>query len=105
MARMAMASPQQELINAAGGSLLTQGTLKLSSGEVTNNGVWQGQSVLLNAQTLTNNGAIQSADALQLTLANNLTSAAAAKLLPLVTRRYRRFLWLTPGNGRRKILR
>ena len=66
MARMAMASPQQELINAAGGSLLTQG-----------------QSVLLNAQTLTNNGAIQSADALQLTLANNLTSAAGSKITAL----------------------
>lgn len=48
MARMAMASPQQELINAAGGSLLTQGTLKLTSGDVTNNGTWQGQSILLN---------------------------------------------------------
>lgn len=80
MARMAMASPQQELINAAGGSLLTQGALKLTSGDVTNNGTWQGQSVLLSAQTLTNNGAIQSADALQLTLANNLTSAAGSKI-------------------------
>ncbi|MGS0638793.1 hemagglutinin repeat-containing protein [Citrobacter sp. VF227] len=83
MARMAMASPQQELINAAGGSLLTQGALKLTSGEVTNNGVWQGQSVLLNAQTLINNGAIQSADALQLTLASNLTSAAGSKITTL----------------------
>ncbi|EHJ0335960.1 filamentous hemagglutinin N-terminal domain-containing protein [Salmonella enterica] len=80
MARMAMASPLQELINAAGGSLLTQGSLKLTSGDVTNNGTWQGQSVLLSAQTLTNNGAIQSADALQLTLANNLTSAAGSKI-------------------------
>ena len=83
MARMAMASPQQELINAAGGSLLTQGTLKLTSGDVTNNGTWQGQSILLNAQTLTNNGAIHSADALQLTLANNLTSAAGSKITAL----------------------
>ncbi|EJB1425277.1 filamentous hemagglutinin N-terminal domain-containing protein, partial [Salmonella enterica] len=83
MARMAMASPQQELINAAGGSLLTQGALKISSGEVTNNGVWQGQSVLLSAQTLTNSGAIQSADALQLTLVNNLTSAAGSKITAL----------------------
>lgn len=83
MARMAMASPQQELINAAGGSLLTQGALKLTSGDVTNNGTWQGQSVLLSAQTLTNNGAIQSADALQLTLANNLTSAVGSKITAL----------------------
>ncbi|HEF0122193.1 TPA: hemagglutinin repeat-containing protein [Citrobacter youngae] len=83
MARMAMASPQQELINAAGGSLLTQGTLKLTSGDVTNNGTWQGQSILLNAQTLTNNGAIHSADALQLTLANNLTSTAGSKITAL----------------------
>lgn len=42
-----------------------------------------GQSVLLSAQTLTNNGAIQSADALQLTLANNLTSAAGSKITAL----------------------
>ncbi|WP_233611380.1 hemagglutinin repeat-containing protein [Citrobacter sp. FDAARGOS_156] len=83
MARMAMASPQQELINAAGGSLLTQGTLKLTSGDVTNNGTWQGQSILLNAQALTNNGAIHSADALQLTLANNLTSTAGSKITAL----------------------
>ncbi|WP_233612822.1 hemagglutinin repeat-containing protein [Citrobacter sp. FDAARGOS_156] len=83
MARMAMASPQQELINAAGGSLLTQGTLKLTSGDVTNNGTWQGQSILLNAQALTNNGAIHSADALQLTLANNLTSAVGSKITAL----------------------
>ncbi|ENM0556588.1 hemagglutinin repeat-containing protein [Salmonella enterica] len=83
MARMAMSLPQQELINAAGGSLLTQGSLKLTSGDVTNNGTWQGQSVLLSAQTLTNNGAIQSADALQLTLANNLTSAADSKITAL----------------------
>ncbi|RKR54241.1 filamentous hemagglutinin [Yokenella regensburgei] len=83
MARMAMASPQRELINAAGGSLLTQGALKVTSGEVNNAGAWQGQSILLNAQSLANSGAIQSADALQLTLAKQLTSASGSKITAL----------------------
>jgi filamentous hemagglutinin len=83
MARMAMASPQRELINAAGGSLLTQGALKVTSGEVNNAGAWQGQSILLNAQSLANSGAIQSADLLQLTLAKQLTSASGSKITAL----------------------
>lgn len=83
MARMAMTTPSQELINGSGGSLLTQGTLKVTSGDVTNAGTWQGQSVLLSAQSLTNYGAIQSADVLQLILANNLTSGAGSKITAL----------------------
>lgn len=80
MARMLMAAPQQELINGANGALLTQGTLKIVSGAVTNAGSWQGQNVLLNAQSLTNSGAVQSADALQMTLANTLNSTTGSKI-------------------------
>lgn len=80
MARMLMAAPQQELINGANGALLTQGTLKIVSGAVTNAGSWQGQNVLLNAQSLTNSGAVQSADALQITLANTLNSTTGSKI-------------------------
>ncbi|WP_324723283.1 hemagglutinin repeat-containing protein [Lelliottia sp. JS-SCA-14] len=83
MARMAMAAPQLELINGASGALLTQGTLNITSGTVTNNGSWQGQNILLDAQSLTNNGAVQSADALQMTLANNLTNSAGSKITAL----------------------
>ncbi|MRS92009.1 filamentous hemagglutinin N-terminal domain-containing protein, partial [Enterobacteriaceae bacterium RIT714] len=83
MARLAMAAPQLELINGATGALLTQGTLTLTSGTVTNAGSWQGQNILLNAQSLTNSGAVQSADALQMTLANNLTSSAGSKITAL----------------------
>ncbi|MCW2460725.1 UNVERIFIED_ORG: filamentous hemagglutinin [Enterobacter sp. JUb101] len=85
MARMAMAAPQQELINGASGALLTQGTLNITSGAVTNAGSWQGKNILLNAQSLTNSGAVQSADALQMTLANTLTSSAGSKITAMGT--------------------
>lgn len=83
MARMAMAAPQQELINGAGGKLLTQGTLTIASGAVTNAGSWQAQNILLNARSLTNSGAVQSADALQMTLADTLTGTAGSKITAL----------------------
>ncbi|MCU6162915.1 hemagglutinin repeat-containing protein [Enterobacter bugandensis] len=83
MARMAMAAPQQELINGAGGKLLTQGTLTITSGAVTNAGSWQAQNILLNARSLTNRGAVQSADALQMTLADTLTGTAGSKITAL----------------------
>ncbi|MGX5100950.1 hemagglutinin repeat-containing protein [Enterobacter cloacae] len=83
MARMAMAAPQQKLINGAGGKLLTQGTLTITSGAVTNAGSWQAQNILLNAQSLTNSGAVQSADALQMTLADTLTGTAGSKITAL----------------------
>ncbi|MGO3908936.1 hemagglutinin repeat-containing protein [Huaxiibacter chinensis] len=85
MARMAMAVPQQELINGAGGKLLTQGTLAVTSGTVTNSGSWQGQNILLNARSLVNSGAVQSADALQMILADTLTSGVDSKITALGT--------------------
>lgn len=83
MARMAMAAPQQELINGAGGKLLTQGTLTIASGAVTNAGSWQAQNILLNARSLNNSGAVQSADALQMTLADTLTGTAGSRIAAL----------------------
>ncbi|MCV3773420.1 hemagglutinin repeat-containing protein [Enterobacter sp. RD4-1-1] len=85
MARMAMAAPQQELINGAGGKLLTQGTLTIASGAVTNAGSWQAQNILLNARSLTNSGAVQSADGLQMTLADTLTGITGSKITALGT--------------------
>ncbi|MHA1007609.1 contact-dependent inhibition toxin CdiA [Enterobacter roggenkampii] len=83
MARMAMAAPQQELINGAGGKLLTQGALTIASGAVTNAGSWQAQNILLNARSLTNSGAVQSADALQMTLTDTLTGTAGSRITAL----------------------
>lgn len=83
MARMAMAAPQQELINGAGGKLLTQGALTIASGAVTNAGSWQAQNILLNARSLTNSGAVQSADALQMTLADTLNGTAGSRITAL----------------------
>ncbi|WP_262790076.1 contact-dependent inhibition toxin CdiA [Enterobacter quasiroggenkampii] len=83
MARMAMAAPQQELINGAGGKLLTQGALTIASGAVTNAGSWQAQNILLNARSLNNSGAVQSADALQMTLADTLTGTTGSRITAL----------------------
>ncbi|MGC1028853.1 hemagglutinin repeat-containing protein [Pantoea agglomerans] len=76
----ALAAPSRQLINNQGGSLLTQGTLNINGGDVVNNGSWQGQQILLNARQLNNNGAIQSADALQLILADRLDAGAGSKI-------------------------
>lgn len=76
----ALAAPARQLINNQGGSLLTQGTLNINGDDVVNNGSWQGQQILLNARQLTNNGAIQSADALQLILADRLDAGAGSKI-------------------------
>lgn len=75
-----LAAPSRQLINNQDGSLLTQGTLNINGGDVVNNGNWQGQQILLNARQLTNNGAIQSADALQLILADRLDAGAGSKI-------------------------
>ncbi|WNJ81569.1 hemagglutinin repeat-containing protein [Cedecea neteri] len=80
MARMEMAAPQRMLMNSTGGQLLTQGVLTIDSGEVVNNGDWQGQQILLNAMTLQNNGTIQSADGINLSLADGLTSGTGSKI-------------------------
>ncbi|WP_455915442.1 hemagglutinin repeat-containing protein [Pantoea agglomerans] len=78
--RIAQATPSRVLVNNAGGKLLTQGTLALTGDTVTNNGTWQGQQILLDANSLTNGGAIQSADGLQITLRDNLTSTSGSKI-------------------------
>ena len=78
MMLMALAAPARTLTND--GAMLTQGVLTVNGDTVTNNGSWQGQQILLNAQRLSNNGVIQSADGLQLTLADRLDSAAGSKI-------------------------
>ncbi|MCU5774492.1 hemagglutinin repeat-containing protein [Winslowiella arboricola] len=80
MGRMALAAPAQELRNENNGTLLTQGTLTVNGGTVTNNGSWQGQQILLHAQQLNNNGSIQSAGDLQLVLSDSLNSASGSKI-------------------------
>ncbi|UCB33447.1 hemagluttinin repeat protein (plasmid) [Duffyella gerundensis] len=76
----ALAAPARVLTNNAGGALLTQGTLTVNGDTVTNNGSWQAQQILLNAQRLTNNGAIQSAEGMQLLLGDRLDSGAGSKI-------------------------
>ena len=80
LARMALVAPALELSNGATGSLLTQGTLDITAGTVRNAGSWQGNRVILAAQSLENGGAVQSAGALNLTLTGNLNSTAGSKI-------------------------
>lgn len=82
-ARMAMATPQLALINS--GSLLTQGALDITAGSVNNSGIWQGNSILLAAQSLDNSGAVQSAGALNFQLTGDLNSAAGSKITAMGT--------------------
>ena len=82
-ARMAMATPQLALINS--GSLLTQGALDITAGTVNNIGIWQGNSILLAAQSLDNSGAVQSAGALNFRLTGDLNSATGSKITAMGT--------------------
>lgn len=85
MARMAMAVPQLTLTNNATGTLLTQGTLNITAGTVSNAGSWQGNTILLAAQSLDNSGALQSAGGLTATLSGNLTSRTGSKITAMGT--------------------
>jgi len=66
-----------------GGSLLSQGTLAIKAGEVTNSGLWQGQNMTLDAARLNNSGAIQSALDLALTLSGDVIAATGSKITAL----------------------
>ncbi|MEN3753876.1 hypothetical protein ABC733_18140 [Mangrovibacter sp. SLW1] len=103
MARLAMAAPQQVLVNNGQGQILTGGTLNMMSGQVTNAGTWQGQNILLNAASLNNTGAIQSNDALQLTLSGNLVSGAGSKITAMGTAALQALALTNQGSGRRTI--
>ncbi|MFP9523706.1 two-partner secretion domain-containing protein, partial [Pectobacterium brasiliense] len=58
------------LSNAQTGTLLTQGLAVLRAAEASNDGEWQADSLMLDAQQLTNTGHIQGDQSLTLTLAN-----------------------------------
>lgn len=69
------------LINS--GDLLSQKSLTLSAGDVTNSGRLQGQNIALDGSSLNNSGAIQSALDLALTLSGDVIAATGSKLTAL----------------------
>lgn len=79
--RLLLAIAPQKLTNNGDGKLLSQGTLSATGGSIINNGSWQGQRILLNAQQLQNSGSIQSADALTLAVTGSLDTATGSKLI------------------------
>ncbi|WP_305145899.1 hemagglutinin repeat-containing protein [Enterobacter pasteurii] len=79
-ARLEMAAPLLSLVNDASGSLLTAGELSVTGGDLRNAGQWQGKRVFIDAQTLTNGGAIQAADLLDAHISGTLTGTAGSKI-------------------------
>ncbi|EJE0326119.1 hemagglutinin repeat-containing protein [Salmonella enterica] len=69
------------LINS--GDLLSQKSLTMSAGDVTNSGRLQGQNIALDGNRLTNSGAIQSALDLALTLSGDIIAATGSKITAL----------------------
>ncbi|EGH7028297.1 hemagglutinin repeat-containing protein, partial [Escherichia coli] len=62
------------------GALLSQNSLALSAGDVTNSGRIQGQNITLDASSLTSSGAVQSALDLALTLSGDVIAATGSKI-------------------------
>ncbi|WP_137557000.1 hypothetical protein, partial [Escherichia coli] len=65
------------------GALLSQNSLVLSAGDVTNSGRIQGQNITLDASSLTSSGAVQSALDLALTLSGDVIAATGSKITAL----------------------
>ncbi|MCU6677675.1 hemagglutinin repeat-containing protein [Leclercia tamurae] len=78
--RLEMAAPQLALTNSDTGSLLTAGDLTVSAGSINSAGQWQGKRILIDAQTLTNDGAIQAADVLDAQIRDALISTSGSKI-------------------------
>lgn len=79
-ARLEMAAPLLALVNDASGSLLTAGELSVTGGDLSNTGQWQGKRVLINAQALTNGGAIQAENLLDAQIDSTLTGTTGSKI-------------------------
>ncbi|WP_082691218.1 hemagglutinin repeat-containing protein [Enterobacter genomosp. O] len=79
-ARLEMAAPLLTLVNDASGSLLTAGELSVTGGDLRNTGQWQGKRVLINAQALTNGGAIQAENLLDAQIDSTLTGTTGSKI-------------------------
>lgn len=78
--RLDMAALLLTLANNSGGALLTSGVLAVTAGSISNAGQWQGKQILINADNLTNSGAVQAADALTATLTGNMDSTSGGKI-------------------------
>ncbi|HFT7228016.1 TPA: hemagglutinin repeat-containing protein [Enterobacter chengduensis] len=79
-ARLEMAAPLLTLVNDAPGSLLTAGDLSVTGGDLSNVGQWQGKRVLIDAQALTNGGAIQAENLLDAQIDSTLTGTTGSKI-------------------------
>ncbi|WP_273543753.1 hemagglutinin repeat-containing protein [Pectobacterium carotovorum] len=63
------------------GQLLTNGALQAQAGDVTNDGFWQGNTLALTANNLTNGGSLLGQDGLRLELLNTYQGSALSRLL------------------------
>ncbi|WP_323109339.1 hemagglutinin repeat-containing protein [Pectobacterium carotovorum] len=63
------------------GQLLTNGALQAQAGDVINDGFWQGNTLTLTANNLTNGGSLLGQDGLRLDLLNTYQGSALSRLL------------------------
>ncbi|WP_305888789.1 hemagglutinin repeat-containing protein [Pectobacterium aroidearum] len=63
------------------GQLLTNGTLQVQAGSVSNDGLWQGNTLALSANDLTNGGSLLGQDGLRLDLLDTYQGNAQSRLL------------------------
>ncbi|WP_308415381.1 hemagglutinin repeat-containing protein, partial [Pectobacterium versatile] len=63
------------------GQLLTNGALQAQAGDVTNDGFWQGNTLALTANNLTNGGSLLGQDGLRLDLLDTYQGSALSRLL------------------------
>ncbi|GKW20524.1 hypothetical protein PEC302107_22530 [Pectobacterium araliae] len=63
------------------GQLLTNGALQAQAGDVINDGFWQGNTLTLAANTLTNGGSLLGQDGMRLDLLNTYQGSAQSRLL------------------------
>ncbi|MEI7073104.1 hemagglutinin repeat-containing protein, partial [Pectobacterium versatile] len=63
------------------GQLLTNGALQAQAGDVINDGFWQGNTLALTANNLTNGGSLLGQDVLRLDLLNTYQGSALSRLL------------------------
>ena len=72
---------QQDINNAASGSMLTQGSLNIAANHVINEGRWQADNTELHASQLDLSGAIQTVSRATLNLSGELNTLASGKII------------------------
>lgn len=72
---------QQDLLNADTGKLLSGGELGVSAAVVRNEGLWQGEQIILAARQLNHNGTLQANKRIQLDVTGDINSGVGSQIV------------------------